>query len=99
MEIIQFLKNATIAVPFKYLSNFWRSLEMPLIKYKFESKAGWTNHCVFAAGGIENDGADSNKIIFTMKDTKFYVPSVTLSAKDNQKLSKLFSKRFGRSIY
>ena len=24
-------KNATIAVPLKYLSNFWRSLEMPLI--------------------------------------------------------------------
>ena len=72
---------------------------MPLMKYKFELKAGWTNHCVFAAGGIENKGADSNNIIFTIKDTKFYVPSVTLSAKDNQKLSKLFSKRFGRSIY
>ena len=24
-------KNTTIAVPLKYLSNFWRSLEMPLI--------------------------------------------------------------------
>ena len=28
------LRNTTIAVPFKYLSNFWRSLEMPLINCK-----------------------------------------------------------------
>ena len=25
------LKNVTIAVPLKYLSSFWRSLEVPLI--------------------------------------------------------------------
>ena len=25
------LKNATIAVPIKYLSNFWKSIKMPLI--------------------------------------------------------------------
>ena len=30
------LKNATNAVPLKYLSNFWRSLEMPLINWKAE---------------------------------------------------------------
>ena len=28
------LRNATIAVLLKYLSNFWRSLEMPLINCK-----------------------------------------------------------------
>ena len=38
-------------------------------------------------------------IIFTIKYTKLYVPVVTLSAKDNQKLSKLFSKGFERSVY
>ena len=27
-------KNVKIAVPLKYLSNFWRSLEMPLINCK-----------------------------------------------------------------
>ena len=32
------LRNATIAVPLKYLSNFWRSLEMPLINCRVESK-------------------------------------------------------------
>ena len=32
------LKNATVTVPLKYLSNFCRSLEMPLINYKVEFK-------------------------------------------------------------
>ena len=32
------LKNATNAVPLKYRSNFWRSLEMPLINCKVELK-------------------------------------------------------------
>ena len=35
------LKNATIAVPSKYLSNFWRSLQMPLINCKVELKLRW----------------------------------------------------------
>ena len=30
------LKDATIAVPLKHLSNFWRSLEMPLFNCKIE---------------------------------------------------------------
>ena len=56
--------------------------------------------CVLASDGVENNNADSNKFIFCafIKDTKLYVPVVTLSAKDNQKLSKLFSKGFKRSV-
>ena len=38
------LRNATIAVPLKYFSNFWRSLEMPLINCKVELKLRWTVH-------------------------------------------------------
>ena len=34
-----------------------------------------------------------------MKDTKFYVPVIILSAKVNQKLSKLLSKQFEISVY
>ena len=34
-----------------------------------------------------------------LKDTKLYVPVVTLSAKDNQNPSKRLSKRFERSVY
>ena len=34
-----------------------------------------------------------------MKDTKFYFPTVTLSTKENRKISKLLSKGFERSLY
>ena len=37
--------------------------------------------------------------IFTIKDTRLYVPVVTLSARGNQKLSKFLSKVFERSVY
>ena len=46
-----------------------------------------------------NDNDNTKSIIFTIKDTKSYVPVVTLSAKDNQELPKLFSKEFERSVY
>ena len=48
---------------------------------------------------MDNVNANDNNTIFTIIDTKLYVPVVTLSAKDNQKLSKRFSKVFERSIY
>ena len=88
------LKNATTAVPLKYLSNFWRSLEMPLINCKVELKLKWKKHCVLDAAGIDNINANDNNIIFTIKDTKLYDLVVSLLAKDNQKLSKLLSKGF-----
>ena len=46
-----------------------------------------------------NGNDDDNNIIFTMRDTKLYVPVITLSPRDNQKLSRLFSKGFKRSVY
>ena len=46
-----------------------------------------------------NDNNDANNIIFTTEKTKLYVPVVTLSARDNKKLSKIFSKGFERSIF
>ena len=49
--------------------------------------------------GKENADANSHNIIFTLKDTTLHVPIVTLTAKDNQKLSKLFGKEFERSMY
>ena len=48
-------RNVTIAVPLKYLSNFWRSLEMPLINCKVDLKLKWTNYCILSTAGHDND--------------------------------------------
>ena len=43
-------KGVKIAVPLKYLSNFWRSLEMPLINCKVELSLKWIENCVLITG-------------------------------------------------
>ena len=72
---------------------------MPLINCKVELKLRWAKDCGLASVGLENDGAVSNNIIFTIKDMKLYVLVITLSTKDYQKLSKQLSKGFDRSVY
>ena len=88
------LRNAATVVTLNCLSNFWRLLEMPLINCKLELKLKWKEHCVLAAVGDDDTIADPSNIIFTIKDTKLYDPALTLSAKDNKKISKLPSKGF-----
>ena len=51
-------------------------------------------YCVLSAAGNDNTNGNPDNIIFTITDTKLYVPVVTLSARDNQKLSKFLSKEF-----
>ena len=68
-----------------------------MINCKLKLKIKWAKYCVLSADGNEYQGDNgnnfnSNRIIFTNKDTNLYVPVVTLSAKGNQKLSKLFLK-------
>ena len=45
-----------------------------------------------SAAGADNTSANPNIIIFTIKDTKYYVAVVTLSPRDDQILSKLLDK-------
>ena len=67
---------------------------MLLIICKVKFRLRWTNHWVLStAAGADNGNANPNNISFTMKDTKLYVLVVTLSAKENRKLSKSLSKR------
>ena len=82
-----------IAVPLKYLSNFCRSLEMPLINCKVKLSLKWIENCVLTAAN------DANNVIFEITDAKLYVPIVTLSIEDNSKLSKLLNEGFKRPIY
>ena len=81
----------------KYLTNFRRWLEILLINCKEEPKFKWTK-CLFAAGN-DNTNPNPNNIIYTIKDTKLYLLLATLSAENNQKLSKLLSIGMERSVY
>ena len=83
-------KNVKTAVPLQYLSNFWRSLEMPLINCKIHLELNWTKDCVVSTI------ADTT---FKITNTKFYIPIVNLSSKDNEKLVKLLEDGFNRPVY
>ena len=65
-QAYRILKNVAIALPLKYLNNFWRSLEMPLINCKVELKLKWTKHYVLAASDNGNTNDHPNDIIFAM---------------------------------
>ena len=60
---------------------------MPLINCRVESKLKWIKYYVLATGGVDNSNADRNNIVFDINDRKLYIPAVTLSSKDDQKLS------------
>ena len=82
--------NVKIFVPLKHLSNFFRSLEMPLINCKIKLNLTWKKECVLSTG----DG----DAVFIINDTKMYVPVVTLSKEDNKNFIEQQNKGFQRSI-
>ena len=71
-------KDVKIAVPLKFLSNFWRILEMPLINCEINLILTWSEN------GVISSATRITK--FKIADTKLYVPVVTLSTQDNAKL-------------
>ena len=73
--------NAKIAVPLKYLSNFWRSLEMPLVNSRVDLSLSWNENCILTSF--------AGNTTFAITDAKLYVPAVTLSAEDNARLTKV----------
>ena len=68
-------KDIEIMVPLKYLSNFWRTREMPLINCKISYQLKWSKNCILVAGTAANQNPT-----FQINNTKPYVPVVTLSA-------------------
>ena len=90
-----------IAVPLKYLSNFWRSFKMPLINCKVELSLKWTENCVLTTATIDANANATGADCATLKitDAKLYVPVVTLSTEDNEKLAKQLSEGFKRLVY
>ena len=83
--------NVKVVVPLKYLSNFFRSLEMPLINCKIKLNLTWKKECMLST--------DDGNAVFIIDDTKMYVPVVTLSKEDNKDFIEQQNKGFQRSIY
>ena len=83
-------KDVEIMVPLKYLSHFWRTLEMPLINCEVNLILTWSSTCVIT----ESNGAGT----FAITDTKLYVPVVTLSTQENTKFFQQLNSGFKRVI-
>ena len=61
-------------VPLKYLSNLWKTLEMPLINCEVELISTWSAGCAITYTDVANQNPT-----FTTTETNLYVPVVTLS--------------------
>ena len=81
------LTNAKVVIPLKYLSNFWRSLNIPLINCEVALILTWSKNCVLADmtvnAGVNPAIVAPSGAIFQITDTKLYVAVVTLS-KENE---------------
>ena len=89
------VNNVKLVVPLKYVSNFFRSLELPLVNCKIDLELTWHKDCVISSA----DAAAGQVVSFMITDTKLYVPIVTLSTKDNTNLTKQLNEDFKRTIY
>ena len=98
------LENIEIVVPLRHLSNFFRALDIPLVGCKVSSNLKWSKNCVSItkatrnALAAERDNPAVAKINnptnaeFSVTDCKFYVPVVTLSSKNENKLLEQLKK-------
>ena len=68
------LKRRRKVVPWKCLSNFWRSLEIPLINCKVYLELNWIEDSILSSAG--------KPAKFEITDDKLHVPIVTLSIKE-----------------
>ena len=84
------VKDVEIIVPLKYLSSFWRTLEMSLINCEVNLILTWSSTCVIT----NSNGAGA----FAITDTKLYVPVVTLSTQENTKFLQQLKSSFKRVI-
>ena len=77
------------AVLLKYLSNFWRTLEISFINCEINLILTWSTDCVISSA--------AGKTKFAITDTKLYVTIVTLSTQDNSKLLQQLKSGFKRT--
>ena len=100
-------KNGTqeveLTIPLKYLGNFWRALNIPLISCEVSLELKWDKNCVITSleqrdiGGGNRDNAPTGATL-AINDCKLYVPAVTLSKDDEIKLLTNLKSGFKREI-
>ena len=100
--------DVEIVVLLKYLSNFWRTLHIPLINCEISLNLTWSKNCVITSKATREADPDADPAVaginnptnatFKIKDTKLYVPIVTLSAEDDNKLLKQLKTGFKKTI-
>ena len=98
----------TIEVKFsvllKYLSNFWRTLDIPLIYSEVNLISAWSKNCVLTDMKTKDAERDNPAIVapigatFAITDTRMYVPVVTLSTENDNKLLEQLKTGFKRTI-
>ena len=103
-------KNLEIVVPLKYLSNFWRTLDMPLINCEVSLTLTWSENCVLTdittqtARAAQGDNPARERIdaptnaTFKITDTKLNFPVVTLSTENDKTLLEQLRTGFKRTI-
>ena len=89
------VNNVKLVVPLKYVSKFFRLLELPLVSCKIDLELTSHKDCMISSA---NDAA-GQVASFMITNTKLYVPVVTLSIKDNTNLTKQLNEGFKRTIY
>ena len=95
--------NVILAIPLKYLGNFWRALNIPLISCVVSLKLKWNKNCVITSiqREINLDGGNTDAptgATLAINDSKLYVPVVTLSKDDEIKLLANLKSGFKREI-
>ena len=84
------MKDVQIIVTLKYLSSYWRTLEMPLINCEVNLISTWS--WTF----VSNNSTAAGR--FAITDTKLYVSVVTFLTQDNTKLLQQLQSGFKRAI-
>ena len=84
-------KNVELAIPLKYLGNFWRALDIPLISCEVSLELKWNKNCIITSKqiGVNLDGGNTaapTNATLAINGCKLYIPVVTLSKDDEIKL-------------
>ena len=95
-------EDVTIAIPLKYLGNFWRNLDIPLINCEITIILSWYKECVLVGRAFRGPPAAATNsptdAKFEITDCKLYVPIVTLSAENDNKLLEQLKSGFRITI-